>query len=80
MNTGNQFENAFNKLLTETMTVDTTLGGADAIFDPDNNQYTSGDHYAPGDSRIPKVIGKVTTRKGETGGKKKKKDQKGEGL
>lgn len=42
--------------------IDSTHGG----------ELENGDNYAPGDTRIPKVLGKVQTRRGTTGKKNKK--------
>tara|TARA_R110000772_G_scaffold252248_2_gene367505 strand:+ start:386 stop:622 length:237 start_codon:yes stop_codon:yes gene_type:complete len=74
----NQFEKRVNKVLREQMTsggADGAFGETDAIFDPDNNQTFSGDYYAPGDARVPKVLGKTQSRNGEVGKKKNKKKQ-----
>ena len=55
-----------------------------AVYGPNTGAENigSGDTYAPGDARVPKVLGKgkVQTRKGTTGGKKKKKKKKTDGL
>ena len=37
---------------------------------------TQGDFYAPGDFRIPKVLGAIQTRRGPIGGKKRRKKKK----
>jgi len=48
--------------------------GSGSSYNPPG-EVNSGDTYAPGDARVPKVLGKgkVQTRKGSAGGKKKKK-------
>ena len=74
MESTGKFEKLFFKLLHEDMTAG--AGGAlgdptEPIYNPDGP--TSGDKYAPGDARRPKVLGSVQTRKGSVGKKKKKK-------
>ena len=83
MESTGKFERLFFKLLHE----DITAGAGGALGTPAEPVYspgspTSGDTYAPGDARRPKVLGKgkVQTRKGATGGKKKKKKKKTDGL
>ena len=48
-----------------------------AVYGPNTGagNISSGDTYAPGDARVPKVLGKgkVQTRRGLTGGKRRKK-------
>ena len=82
MESTGRFEKIFFKMLKEMNTA-----GADGSFGDGPSRHTvygpnaaaqnidSGDTYAPGDARVPKVLGKgkVQTRKGPTGGKKKKK-------
>jgi|TARA_R110002012_G_scaffold315872_1_gene530252 hypothetical protein len=82
MESTGKFEKLFFKLLKEM-----NIAGADGAFGDGPSMHTllgpnaaaqnigSGDTYAPGDARVPKVLGKgkVQTRKGTTGGKKRKK-------
>jgi hypothetical protein len=79
MESSGKFEQLFFRLLKEDMT--SGAGGSfgdgpstHAVYSPPET-INSGDTYAPGDARVPKVLGKgkVQTRKGATGGKKKKK-------
>ena len=79
MESSGRFEQLFFRVLKEEMTAG--AGGAfgdgpstHAVYSPPDT-INSGDTYAPGDARVPKVLGKgkVQTRKGATGGKKKKK-------
>ena len=74
-----KFERMFFKMLEE----DNIAGAGGSLgtgsgFDPSKGDIGSSDWYAPGDARIPKVLGKgkVQSRKGPTGGKKKKKKKK----
>ena len=74
-----KFERMFFKMLKE----DNIAGAGGSLgtgsgFDPSKGDIGSSDWYAPGDARIPKVLGKgkVQSRKGSTGGKKKKKKKK----
>ena len=69
------FENTFLRLINEDITADTSFGEFDDIFDPDNNIYSS-DSYAPGDARLPKLLGKLQKRNNEAKGDKKKKKKK----
>ena len=87
MESSGRFERIFLEMLKEM-----NISGADGAFGDGPTMHTllgpnaaaqnidSGDTYAPGDARVPKVLGKgkVQTRKGATGGKKnkKKKDKK----
>tara|TARA_R110000824_G_scaffold30134_1_gene99450 strand:- start:179 stop:514 length:336 start_codon:yes stop_codon:yes gene_type:complete len=85
MESTGRFEKIFLRMLRET-----NISGADGSFGDGSTMHTilgpnaaaqnidSGDTYAPGDARVPKVLGKgkVQTRKGATGGKKKKKKNK----
>jgi hypothetical protein len=75
MKSTNRFKIAFNRLLKESMTAGAggAFGDPDAIFDPDNAQYKSGDYYAPGDTRMPHALGGVQTRDGEIKKRKRKK-------
>ena len=86
MESSGRFEQLFFKVLKEEMTAG--AGGAfgdgpstHAVYNPPSD-INSGDTYAPGDARVPKVLGKgkVQTRKGSAGGKKKKKKKKTDGL
>ena len=79
MESSGRFEQLFFRILKEDMT--SGAGGSfgdgpstHAVYSPPDT-IDSGDTYAPGDARVPKVLGKgkVQTRKGATGGKKKKK-------
>lgn len=66
-----RFAKYFKKVLEEAMTAgDLGSGG----FAP--NASTSGDTYAPGDARVPKVLGKVQKRADLDPKKKKKKKKK----
>ena len=81
MESSGRFEQLFFRVLKEDMTAG--AGGAlgtGSGFDPEAGEIDSSDWYAPGDARIPKLLGKgkVQTRKGSTGGKKKKKKKKAE--
>ena len=79
MESSGRFERIFFKVLKE----DNIAGGGGSLgtgsgFDPSKGDIDSADWYAPGDARVPKVLGKVQTRKGTAGGKKKKKKKKSE--
>ena len=83
MESSGRFERIFFKMLKE----QNIAGAGGALgtgsgFDPAAGEIDSSDWYAPGDARVPKVLGKgkVQTRKGSTGGKKKKKKKKTDGL
>ena len=89
MESTGRFEKLFFEALRENNTAGS--GGAlgsgasmGAVYGPNSGAENigSGDTYAPGDARVPKVLGKgkVQTRKGPTGGKKKKKKKKTDGL
>jgi hypothetical protein len=91
MESTGKFERLFLEALRESMTSGAGTGSAfgdgptmHTIYGPNAaaQNIDSGDTYAPGDARIPKVLGKgkVQTRKGATGGKKKKKKKKTDGL
>lgn len=69
----NIFKKRFERILQESMTAGEggAFGNTDAIFDPDNAMYRSGDYYASGDARIPKVLGDVQTRNGKIRRKRK---------
>jgi len=74
MESTSKFEKLFLKALQEDM----TAGAGGALGTPAKPVYspespTSGDTYAPGDARRPKVLGSVQTRKGSVRKKKKKK-------
>jgi len=76
MESTSKFEKLFLKALQEDM----TAGAGGALGTPAKPVYspespTSGDTYAPGDARRPKVLGSVQTRKGSV--RKKKKNKKG---
>ena len=84
MESSGRFEQLFFRMLREEMTAG--AGGAfgdgpstHAVYSPPNT-IDSGDTYAPGDARVPKVLGKgkVQTRNLTTGGKRKKKKKKKE--
>ncbi len=88
MESSGRFERIFLEMLKEE-----NIAGADGafgdgpsvsgIYDPAGGTISSNDKsYAPGDARVPKVLGKgkVQTRKGSAGGKKKKKKKKTDGL
>ena len=81
MESSGRFEKIFFKMIREQNIAGAggALGTGDG-FDPEAGEISSSDWYAPGDARIPKVLGKgkVQTRKGSTGGKKKKKKKKSE--
>ena len=81
MESSGRFERIFFKMLREQNTAgaDGSLGGGSG-FDPTKGDIDSSDWYAPGDARVPKLLGKVQTRKGTAGGKKKKKKKKTDGL
>jgi len=81
-----KFESQFFKLLSEDLAEESSSVGGGAlgpaaqggkIFDPDG-QIDSGDTYAPGDARKPKMLGGVQTRSGSIS--KKKKDKKKRGI
>jgi len=83
MESTGRFEKKFLNILKE----DNIAGGGGALgggagFDPEAGEINSSDWYAPGDARIPKVLGKgkVQTRNLATGGKKKKKKKKEKGV
>ena len=65
----------YQDILNEDMDVGGILGGA--AFSDDLGEENA-DDYAPGDNRIPKLLGKVQTRKGVA--KKTKKSKKGKGT
>lgn len=67
-----RFAKYFKKVLEEDMTTgDAGVGSTGDGFAPNNS--TSSDSYAPGDARVPKVLGKIQTRIKK---KKKKKAKK----
>lgn len=69
-----RFAKHFKKVLEEAMTAGAggALGpNAGGNFAP--NASTSGDTYAPGDARVPKVLGKVQSRLASPKKKKRKK-------
>ena len=79
MESTGRFEQLFFKILRE----NNTAGGEGSLgsgsgFNPSKGEIDSSDWYAPGDARIPKLLGKgkVQTRKGP----KKKKKEKTDGL
>jgi len=61
------YDSLYKAYLSEFTVADAGLAG-DADF-----SYNSGDTYAPGDARIPKVLGSTITRKGKVKKKRKKK-------
>ena len=78
MESSGKFEQLFFKVLKEDMTAGT--GGAlgtGSGYNPSKGEIDSSDWYAPGDARVPKLLGKgkVQTRKGTAGGKKNKKKE-----
>ena len=77
MESTGKFEDAFYKLLENNIAGDGgALGDTAAIYDPAVGRVSSNDDvYAPGDARRPKVLGKVVSRAGTVGGKKKKKKE-----
>jgi|TARA_R110000803_G_scaffold103582_2_gene171736 hypothetical protein len=64
------FKQYFNENIT---TSDAGIGSTNVSGEP-----MQGDFYAPNDSRVPKILGKVATRKGTVG--KKEKDDKKRGI
>lgn len=73
----NRFEREFNRVLHEDMTAGGALGGSEGGFNPAADNISSGDSYAPDDSRIPKsIFGGTLTRAGVTKCKKCKKGKK----
>ena len=83
MESSGRFERIFFKIIKEDNIAGTGGSlGTGSGFDPGEGEIGSSDWYAPGDARIPKLLGKgkVQTRKGSTGGKKKKKKKKTDGL
>ena len=77
MESTGKFEDAFYKLLENNIAGDGgALGDTAAIYDPAVGRVSSNDDvYAPGDAKRPKVLGKVVSRAGTVGGKKKKKKE-----
>tara|TARA_R100000005_G_C4963509_1_gene179271 strand:+ start:809 stop:1231 length:423 start_codon:yes stop_codon:yes gene_type:complete len=77
MESTGKFEDAFYKLLENNIAGDGgALGDTAAIYDPAVGRVSSNDDvYAPGNARRPKVLGKVVSRAGTVGGKKKKKKE-----
>ena len=83
MESTGRFEKIFLKMLRET-----NISGADGAFGDGASMHTifgpnaaaqnidSGDTYAPGDAKIYTPIGKVQTRKGSVGGKKRRRKNK----
>ena len=67
INTYMDFDSLYKSYLAEFTVADAGLAG-DADF-----AYNSGDTYAPGDARVPKVLGATISRKGKVKKKKKKK-------
>lgn len=53
-----KFNNLYNKILNEDMTV----GG---VLDATQVSQFSGDTYAPGDTRLPKILGVGSQKKGK---------------
>ena len=60
------YDNIINKILSELTVADAGIGGLEEL------PYTSSDTYAPGDNRLPKVLGKIISRKGVVKKKRKK--------
>ena len=77
-----KFEKIFYKLLENNIAGDGgALGDTAAVYDPAAGRTSSNDDaYAPGDARRPKVLGKVVSRAGTVGGKKKRKKKGVDGL
>lgn len=72
------FAEHFKEYIAEDMTTaDAGVGATNVTGEP-----KQGDFYAPNDTRIPKMLGKVDTRKGVVGkkGKSKKKKNKSKGI
>ena len=69
-----KFAKAFKRVLEEDMTAASAGVAGEAGFAP--NDSTSSDSYAPGDARVPKVLGKVQTRIKKKKKKKAKKAKK----
>jgi len=65
----------FDEAVTQYLS-DNTMASAGMVMDggQGGGEYTDGDTYAPGDARVPKVLGSTITRKGKV--KKKKKAKK----
>lgn len=55
---------------------DLTSGGLFGVTTEFGNELENGDNYAPEDNRIPHLLGRVQTRKGSIGKKKKRKKTK----
>ena len=70
-----KFAKAFKRVLEEDMTAASAgVQGMGDGFAPNNS--TSSDSYAPGDARVPKVLGKVQARIKKKKKKKAKKNTK----
>jgi hypothetical protein len=81
MESSGKFERLFFKILRE----QNIAGAGGALgtgsgFDPGAGEIGSSDWYAPGDARNPTPTGKVQTRKGTAGSKKKKNKSKRKNL
>ena len=64
----------FNQLVTRYLTDNTLAGvGMAATGGQGGGDYSSSDTYAPGDARLPKVLGATIKRKGKVKKKRKKK-------
>ena len=77
-----KFEKIFYKLLENNIAGGGgALGDTAAVYDPAAGRISSNDDvYAPGDARRPKILGKVVSRAGTVGSKKKKKKKEKDGL
>jgi len=53
--------NIYSESVLVEMDVDSVMGGSPTS----GGELVNGDNYAPGDTRIPKVLGDVQTRKGK---------------
>ena len=60
------YDNLVNTLLAEFTTADAGIGGTT------DGEHSSSDTYAPGDARLPKVLGATISRKGKVKKRKKK--------
>ena len=71
------FADYFKKLMAEMTTASAGVGSTNVT-----GEHKQGDFYAPNDTRIPKMLGKVDTRKGVVGkkGKSKKRKNKSKGI
>ena len=61
--------NIYSESVLIEMDVDSVMGGSPTL----GGELENGDNYAPGDTRIPKLLGDVQTRKGKAKKKCKRK-------